>query len=392
MPQIQNDGREGDVQKDVAPASLRTLLILTAVAVAAGALYAYIGNYFSLGIGGKPLQKDASINNFIEFRDRGEFDKANASLEEVARTTDDPQIKAWAESIIASNSFRQSELRGGEKLEAVRKLKDIANNANLAPWVRAAALNGMLNAYYYDRDPSVVKEIFNSEPYNSFLVNGDVELAIRKLAEYSDNISPTAFAKLRIAFWYADELIDNKKLSQQMKKEYGAKIISLIKEGDVLFGDEMRRNMHIGYVSRALFWHFRALALSALEVADLSSADLGNFEESFNVALKFDIPERGESNNYMAEFSAYVHFYYAAFLYEIFGDTRLADIRMHAEKVLQVISSAKDPQVVPFYKFFMQIEKGKPVAERDHNYDFFANLAVVSPEFSEFLSNDGWRL
>ena len=392
MFQDQNNELEGDVQKSAVPTATRALLILAIAAVAAGALYAYVVRDFPSDSAKRPFQESFGSSNFIDFMDKGEFDRANASLEELARTTKSPQTKAWAETIIASNNFRQSDLLGGKKLEAIRKLKEIADDANLAPGQRASALNRILNAYYYDRDHSVVQEIFNSEPYSSFLADGDVKLAIRKLAEYSDSISPTAFVKSRIAFWYADELIDNKNLSQQMKNEYGARIIALLKEGDVLFSDELKRGAYISNVGRALFWHFRALALAALKVANLSSADLGDFEGSFNEALKFDEPERGEYNNYMSEFSAYVHFYYAAFLYEIFGDARLADIRMHAKKVTQVVSSAKDPQAVPFYKFFTQIEKNKPAAERDHNYRFFINLAAVSPEFSEFLLNDGWQL
>ena len=170
MFQDQNNELEGDVQKSAVPTATRALLILAIAAVAAGALYAYVGNYVSPDIAKKgPLQENFGSSNFIDFMDRGEFDRANASLEELARTTKSPQTKAWAETIIASNNFRQSDLLGGKKLEAIRKLKEIADDANLAPGQRASALNRILNAYYYDRDHSVVQEIFNSEPYMSSL-------------------------------------------------------------------------------------------------------------------------------------------------------------------------------------------------------------------------------
>ncbi len=319
---------------------------------------------------------------------RGNFSEANKYFEDIAGRTTDSRVKTYVEIQIAANKFIEFEIEG--QLEAIRELKSVFNNTNLSNQLRALALNRLIGFYYYGRDPIIAQAIFADEPFSTFLVGDDIGLAMRKIGEYSYSLAPSSMTKVRFSFWYGGELLDNKELSLKTKKEYGEKITALVEESRQLFESEPQQGFNSIDAGKALFWHFHALNLATLAVAGLSKTP-GDFEQSFQKALSFDKPELGESNNLMRELSAFIHFYYGALLYEASGNARIADVRSHAEKVVEVVSSAKELEKIPFYQL-MRVERDKPVAKRDHNYRFFLELASVSPVFSKFLVENGWKL
>lgn len=332
---------------------------------------------------------DEIATNFYEgmlYTEIRDYDKANKYFEEIIKATDNADIKARAQGYIASNNFRRFDTDSQRK--AVMQLKDVLRDPTLTDERRAYTLNRLYGLYYLGRDPLVGELIFSDDPYQSLLVDsgGDIRLAIRKLAELSDSLFPTTFAKLRIAFWYGGALIDNKELPLETKVAYGKKITALIKESDELLPEETRLNSDHG--RKAIFWHFRALNLAALYVAGISTST-DDFEKAFNEVFKLDIPERGDVNKTVHELTAFTHFYYAGFLSEISDKSRANDIRFHAEKSVEIVSSSKEPSKVPFY-ILTTIERDKPLIERDHNYQWFIALSSASPKFAEYLSQNGW--
>ena len=385
MFQTQGGGLEGDAQ-DVVAVPVRFWSIVLAVVIVVGALYA--GYYFSLDDTDK-IMRNKLLNGYAS-RESGDFESSNSYFTYVAETTNDPQIRAKAELALASNNGREIDDIQSRQI-AIQKLKVIASDPNVSDPFRADAINRMGSLYYYGRDPVIAKEIFSTEPYSSFLneASGDISLAMRKLEEYSDDIDPTSMAELRIATWYSFALMD-KELTKQEKTDYAEKVISLVESSYKLFDAELKRGRHTTNTDKALFWHRRALNLGAIAVAGMSKTP-GEFEKSFEEVYKLDNPAIGDSGRLMHEFTAYSHYYQAAFLYKIFGTSRIDDVRMHAQKIIDVFSSSPEPNLVAF-TVLMNTERDKPETKRDHGYDFFVSIASASPEFARFLSDHGWQL
>jgi len=145
---------------------------------------------------------------------------------------------------------------------------------------------------------------------------------------------------------------------------------------------------NFGWSQRYYHWQgFHRAVLSLSGAARPEERTL--FEQSFQKALDLATGTRPVIN-LVAQMTPFTHFYYAAFLDEMFGNGRLADVRSHAKAVVDLVE-ADDPARNEFL-MFLRVERDRATERRDHNYRFFTELAGPSAEFAAFLVRNGWHL
>ena len=91
--------------------------------------------------------------------------------------------------------------------EGIRVFKRVAGNTSYPPLLRAYAVQAMGQIFYSRHEEAVFEQIFEGRPYFSLLVSGDVDLSLKNLFEYASSFYPLMYAELRVANWYANELL-----------------------------------------------------------------------------------------------------------------------------------------------------------------------------------------
>jgi len=392
---IQGQTSLGDKKDEGAPSSLLAMGVILALVVIA----AYLGWNF--------LNDDSRANDsivtevtggyqelvaFSEGRDaQGAVEKADELLMMAQQADAPPNVEAEIRSVRATNLFRMSEVEGQK--EAVRTAKEIAVDTRLSRARRASAANALLSFYYSARSRFIFDEIFTGDPFAS-LAEGEEKDAVRRLAEFSMDLYPTSFAALRVAVWYSGELLDNKSLTEDTRSEYKNSILELIKQADELIALELSQaETNQGYtfdptsmLTRFHYWKGFNLAAATVGIPSESQ----DFERSFQEALSMYKPNEVESDN-IATTIVYTNFYYAAYLHEIYKEERSGDQKILLENLVNIITS--NPQLHQSgFIAFMAVERDRTPSMSDHNRRWFVELAEVSPEFYDFLTEYGWEL
>lgn len=94
---------------------------------------------------------------------------------------------------------------------AIRNLQLVVADTEVENLQRAYAAQRLGLMFYRNSDEKLLPLIFSGEPYESFYVEGDSFLALRRLFEYASTIAhPLALSELRAAILYLRELEDVK--------------------------------------------------------------------------------------------------------------------------------------------------------------------------------------
>lgn len=367
------------------------LVVLIVAAAAAGWVYVYgVPGAGQAGTAGEVQEIAADFNTMQEAsRERNveqALAQADALWEEVQQKDVPAIVKADVQMTRAINLFRTG--REDAQREATQIVRDIARNPVLTRQERAIAINQLLIFYYSGRFPHVYEEIFADEAFADLQTDSE-KTAIRNLAERSMELFPNSFAVQRIAVWYSAELLDNASLQATQREEYRSEIRTLLSQAYALFTQEQngvleRTNSN----AHALFYHWRGFNRAALALND--QAPTADFEQAFQKALNTYEPDSAGAKS-VASVIVYTHFYYAAFLHEIFGDARVAEQRQHLEELVTMVREDPETYVAGFLRF-AETERTRAPETRDHNYRWFTELAQVSPEFSQLLQDMNWDL
>jgi len=90
---------------------------------------------------------------------------------------------------------------------AISYFKQVATNSDISNLLRASAIEHLGQIYFARYDQDVFSEIFKGDLFSEFLVFGDPTASIRNMFEYGTSLYPSAYMELRLANWYAQDLL-----------------------------------------------------------------------------------------------------------------------------------------------------------------------------------------
>lgn len=316
-----------------------------------------------------------------------DFGAAIKEAEDLLSQNITPTEEYTARMLLSRNLFRTGDVRRQE--EAVEIIKDIVNDSNVSDQGKAYAINRAINFYYSGRSSHIFESIFAGEPFAFLLEEGEEKMALLKLAEFSMELFPTSFAILRAANWYSGELLDNRDLSEEVRAQYRQNIKDAVVNATKLFQIERQYKVGVSADSAsALHKHWLGYNLAVVTASDPSDPQL--FEESFQAALYMFVPGK-DGSNVIATTISFTHFYYAAFLHDIFGEGRSEDQKFHLDTLADMVQA--DPELYQSgFLNLANVEKDRSPETRDHNYRWFVELSAISPKFKELLRINGWDL
>ena len=275
----------------------------------------------------------------------------------------------------------------GRKIEAVAKLKEVANNEEVSPYIRAKAIEYMARMFFLTHDGEVFRAIFTGKPYDDFEIDGAKDISIRNLLEYGESLYPMGLAQLKIARLYGEEMIE--------KKSKDPTTIALIKsyidkaEPELATPDPV---LHRNLVSR------KAMAVGWLY--ELGDDSYGDPEKYYREIMELEHTKQHSKLSGAGE-----KIRYAMFLVRVYRSTRSADIKTLIQEgvnspgfkesnIYQIINNERGEllKVAPANSGAYDIA----LAESNPALSFDAKtlllVAKIDPFFKKALSDLGWNI
>jgi hypothetical protein len=217
-------------------------------------------------------------------------------------------------------------------------LKEVALDTKYPDHIRSLAINWIVNDYELDSDRAFFrKTVFTGEPFGGFLASGDIELAMRRLNEYSFELTPNAIAGYRVAKWYAAELYKNPQLSAEDKQQLADKMSDWLEKADALLAAHQNaalpQRVGLAYELKARIRH-----LSARTDEDLKMA-----EESFQKAL--EVLWREPRTVFQVVYGARALLYYSSFLLRNEGgENKIKNIQSKLDGLFNYLAVVPEPR------------------------------------------------
>ncbi len=255
-----------------------------------------------------------------------------------------------------------------DPIKGIEILKQVAENQIYGNYYRAFALGMIGDKYEFHPDKNFSKEyVFTGDLFGQFIKENpnDIDLAYKKLYEFSNELFPHAVNFYRIALWHSDELLRNKNLSFVQKEEYVLKAKEKIGEGDKLYNITLGRQS-----SRGLAWQLKARSLANLYFYDNKNITKYQINDYFKKSLSILTTEKIDGQ--MRFLTPYVKFYYAVFLAKAEGEKAINEIQ-------NLLEPLYDPTVRnhPISDF---LRLTKDTADNQHRKDI-ENLSEINPRF-----------
>jgi len=368
---------------------LKKYSIPAVVVVFIALIIVFFGDKFNIFGSAEYSDVITEVNNAYE---AGNYDKAIQKAEEASKeyaSVSDTE-KLALELKIANLYYN----RGGTGDEdySIDTQKKIALDSAVAPDIRTAAINNLASYYYEDRSPVTFNKIFSGE-WASLAEGNDEKVALRKLSELSYSILPNIGALLRISYWYNGQLLDNAgSITAKQKSEY---IVKIKKNLDEIEQIAIQQNAPKNWSknSYASYLHRRAFSEATLAFITKDETYVKAFQESYNKIIELRDEELSRlGSTKITETIPYTYFYYAAFLNSIYGSKQEEKVKDLVENVVTVVNESKNELGTRGFLTFVKEEWSRPESKRDHNYNFFLELAEISPVFKELLIQNGWKI
>lgn len=340
---------------------------LAALLIGAALVYAAV----KFGLVALILPADARTKPITEASRGGDFtgavEKFDALMEQKNVSSVEKARAIWS---VASARF---EATGDMQtyLQDIELMKESIVDETVPLYIRVSLINDVASSYCASgRTPEVFAAIYSGEPFAQHLVPGDPNLSSRKMHEWSWSLRPTAKAAVRIARWYAEELVYNKSLTAAERVAYTQKAKDLVFDGEGLAKLESERlkdkfdtsKRNVGYQ----FW--RAMTIGSLAAAG-DQESKGQYRSEFDSFLA--MLANYDNADARDDYKPYAELFFAWFLLNVDKDEAAA--RAHIETA---VSSVRNSNVATNeFAIFLANESSKPA------WDF---ASMVSEEMRAF--------
>lgn len=259
--------------------------------------------------------------------------------------------------------------KDGDIKEATSLLKTIANDEDQSKLFKSWAMVGLLQFYYKSRSPEVLASMRELSALSGETSVDDNAL-LRKVAEVSDGLSPSAFGKIFMAAPLAGEMI-KPDISEDRKKDLAIEIEGLVGQSALLEAGEQWMDTPYDLM---LLEHYRGLLMTAATRGgtDQSKANL-YFEAAIDIA-KVDPSEA------TTELVAYTYFYYIAHLYQ-YGNAEDAKSMLDEQFLAKITPNLTETS--PFV-LFARTAHDNP---ESNNYSLFKLISDNHTGFRNFWSD-----
>jgi len=309
------------------------------------------------------------------YQKSGDYTSALQSYQKALTGTQDESQKAQ----ILFNIAYTIELLGNYK-DAIAQFKAIAADTSYYAIARAASVQDIGLMYYtYSGSATlqtIASETFKDSPYNSFTEGNSLNVAYIKLFEYAASIYPLANSEVRIAYGYANELLDTLKsaTTTPQGKEYVSIIIQSLQATD---RDLMR--MKNVPEERALIPEILVREGKTFDrLATLGVVGSQQAEPYFKRGVEYAASLGTKPGSFHA-------LNYALFLADRYGSARSADIKNLLTPFRVGNDAAIYSIVTAFYKNI------RSASSSDKNRKLIIILGQMDPDFKTYLISLGWK-
>lgn len=332
------------------------------------------------------LQKQSSLDAATEFAKTGDYAESAEIFEEIARGEgSDEQYTSGQISEARRSTIFKYRITGdpADSLESIKDLQANILDENVRDKHRARSLNTLATAHcWFARDPKVIEAIYGEEPFSLYW-KGDPTLAVRDMLLWShEGIYPTPKAAASLAYWYADQVLKNdyvkEELDAQTRENYIAEAKRYIAEADEFAErdksiDEkyIDRQRYVGYLYR------RAFAVGGLAaIGEVSEQD---YEDAY--ALFWRESDRQNSHN-GSGFRPFALILQAKFSQLLGQDDEIA--REYLEEAVAQIEADPVPQANEVVDFIAD-----KVYDADGRFSWHAihSLRGVSEVYDQFVTD-----
>lgn len=347
---------------------LIVVVVLAAIGLIAGGIYFY------------NVREQARIKKLLaegeELHHRGEVEKSIPLFEEALKGVTEELDRRVVTAQLATDLFLTRD--PANQRRAVELIKaEIANEQN--PDLSRAYFTLLLGTFYFLAPTDEFRRavIFSGRPYETFLENSDFPLAERRIYEYANSFAPTAIGELRVAYWYAQQLMIDPTLTPDQKRSYIGTIRFHATRGTNLI--ERDRPL----VAPSLTYQARVLALTIRGIVALQGSGKGEEVESgFDELIsEIEAASGGPSVDVHAyDFALQARFQYALYLAYAYGMSR-------AQKIGELVKPIIDARYRSSFVYYLR----NTAIHQSPTVEKLALIAQASPEFRDFLNRLGGR-
>ena len=304
--------------------------------------------------------------------------------DELGALLKDPRINNLDLQKIAQLKIAYADsLSENEPLERLLVLKEVAVDSRYPNHLRSKAINFIVDDYELAPDYEFAqKYIFIGEPFKNFLQGDDIELAIRRLNEWSDEVSPNVIANYRIAKWYASQIYQNQQLSLQNKNQLLSEMHKRLKKADELFirHKNTTPNGRIG-----LAYELKARTIYMAGEPGYKEKTEEFFDKSINAL------EAPPNSIFQLVYLNRAALYYLAFLAREYDDTQAERIRRHLKFFSDYLETPQEPRLrnTRLVKFLIAARDSTDPKYPfpDFNREDIKNLSKIDERFGKIIEN-----
>ncbi len=317
-------------------------------------------------------KKDAAFRQAQAASRLGNYSEAATMYQDsLSRATDNVQKSQIRYKIASVKDL------GGAQIESIPIYKDIIADTSVTALIRAYSVYRLGRMYLLEPRDETFTAIFSaSEPYHSFLVEGDRSATLKNLHEYAISLYPLALPELYSASWYADQLIAAKQnkisLTQELKDRYLTIIRQRIALAKVDIDRIIKDPNENSLVALTLTQNAHVLSQLYVVGEETEQSAIDSYERALALATVYNKP--GEDG--------FTRLRYAIFLMHIGGD---ANIQKSSGILTPLYSEASTKSRV---KTYLKLLPGVSIYSSE--YPEIIKLAKSNPNFKRFLVNIGW--
>lgn len=261
--------------------------------------------------------------------------------------------------------------------EGIEIIVNFIQNGSESPIARAWAYNALLDTYHAFPSSQILAQIRSFDTF-AHLRPLSTQETLRALAQSSIDAAPTSMGKIRLAGYYAHELL-NSQLDEPTQQEYARQISTLVDQSEILFDQEYLNDTDtdIATAQRMRLYTLQSIALAA---ASRGGTDEKQYKDRFDAALRF--ASEHEDNILVQSNALYARFYYTAFLHT-FMESQVAPV---GELVSELMNELRTSGTDYSFRTFVASIYNTAESERDHNYDFMELMRREHPAFDQYVS------